>query len=104
MAAGYKTGGRQKGSRNKRTLAREALLRRVDAGSNGPDPLQFLLSVMSDTQMPLAMRLDAAVKVAPFYHPKLRAVVHVNEGMGKTSIEELLKQINGTTRGIPNRN
>ena len=101
MAAGRKTGGRQKGSRNKKTLAREAILRCVGAGSYDTDPLQFLLSVMSDTHMPLAMRLDAAVKAAPFCHPKLRPVAHVGERKGKSALEELLGEIDGTTRGIP---
>jgi hypothetical protein len=102
MAAGYKTGGRQKGSRNKKTRAREAVLKLATAGIQDADPLEFLLRVMADTQLPLALRLDAAVAAAPFCHPKLRAVVHVDEGRGKSALEELLAEIDGRARGIPN--
>jgi hypothetical protein len=61
MASGYKTGGRQKGSRNKRTVAREAMLRRTNAGLATTTPLEFMLGVMTNVDLPLALRLDAAV-------------------------------------------
>ena len=57
---------------------------------------------MADTQFPLALRLDAAVTAAPFCHPKMRAVAHVDEGRGKSALDELLDEIDGTTRGTPN--
>src|SRR5215813_6167431 len=37
-------------------------------------PLEFMLAVMRDTTLPLAIRLDAAAKVAPFYHRRLRSL------------------------------
>ena len=70
MAAGYKTGGRQKGSRNKRTFGREAMLRRIGAGLVAASPLEFMLSVMTNNDLPLALRLDAAIMAAPYVHPR----------------------------------
>jgi len=101
MAAGYKTGGRQKGTRNKRTLAREAVLRRVGAGLATTTPLEFMLAVMTNTNLPLAMRLDAAVMAAPYVHPRLKAVVHVQKPSGQNELQELLEQLDGQSRGIP---
>ena len=42
---------------------------------DAPDisPIEFMLAVMRDTTLPLAIRLDAASKVAPFYHRRLRS-------------------------------
>src|SRR6516165_7971842 len=40
---------------------------------NDPDlsPIEFMLAVMRDTTLPLAIRLDAAAKVAPFMHRRI---------------------------------
>jgi len=40
----------------------------------GLSPIEFMLAVMRDTTLPLAIRLDAAAKVAPFYHRRLRSI------------------------------
>ena len=100
MAAGYKTGGRQKGSRNKKTRGREAMLKLASAGIEDADPLVFLLKVMADTQLPLALRFDAAVTAAPFCHPKLRPVTQGKmDQPGEDPITRLLDQISNKTRG-----
>ena len=52
MAAGYKTGKRQKGSRNKSTLAREALLRRLGAELATTTPLEFMLGDLAPVAVP----------------------------------------------------
>lgn len=71
MAQGRKTGGRKKGTPNKATAARQ-----VQIAASGLTPLDFMLSVMRDEQADTATRLDAAVKAAPYVHPKLAAIDH----------------------------
>jgi hypothetical protein len=67
----------------------------------GSDPVDFMLNVMRNVDVPLDMRLDAAVKVAPFVHPRLQAVMHAQQSSGKSDLQELLEQLDGMTRGIP---
>ena len=66
MAKGRKTGGRKKGIPNKTTAARQA-----EITASGLTPLDFMLEVMRDEENDLATRLDAAVKAAPYVHPRL---------------------------------
>lgn len=35
------------------------------------DPLEFLLALMSDPREPSVLRLEAAIAVAPYQHPRL---------------------------------
>jgi hypothetical protein len=60
-----KTGGRQKGSRNKRT---QELLDKVKAG--GQQPIDYILEVMRDQSNSTEMRLDAAKAAAPYLHAR----------------------------------
>ena len=69
-----KTGGRRRGTLNKRTLGLRMGLVAAGAPSelaNGPLPqlpLDFLLGVMVDESHPIATRLDAAKAAAPYVH------------------------------------
>ena|SRR5215831_2144935 len=63
MAKGFKTGGRKKGTPNKRTIEKE--LR-----SNGILPLDFMLDVMRDETKPIEIRTDMAKAAAPYVHAK----------------------------------
>lgn len=67
MATGKKTGGRQKGSRNKATVVRE---REIAAG--GEMPLDYMLRVMRDPTVDHERRDDMAGKAAPYVHAKLQ--------------------------------
>jgi hypothetical protein len=67
MALGRKTGGRKRGSRNKR--ARE-LIERVEA--TGITPLEYMLSVLRDETAPPERRDEMAKAAAPFVHPRLQ--------------------------------
>jgi hypothetical protein len=67
MALGFKTGGRKKGSLNKKTI-----LRAQAAQKMGLTPLEFLLSVMADETKDIAARLDAAKSAAPYVHARLQ--------------------------------
>ena len=67
MALGIKTGGRKRGSLNKKTI-----LRSQTAENLGLSPLDFLLSVVRDETKDVAIRLDAAKCAAPYVHPRLQ--------------------------------
>jgi hypothetical protein len=69
MALGRKTGGRKKGSRNKRP---RELIERIEA--SGLVPLEYMLSVMRDETAPPERRDEMAKAAAPFVHPRLAAM------------------------------
>jgi hypothetical protein len=73
---GKKTGGRQKGTKNKRTLAMEAAAARV--GQDNPDlePLDLMLEIMRSEDIPVSARLEAAKAAAPYRHARLNSVEH----------------------------
>lgn len=64
-----KLGGRQKGTPNKASAAREA---RVAA--SGLTPLDYMLTVLRDQKNEAPVRLDAAKAAAPYVHAKLQPV------------------------------
>ena len=65
-------GGRQKGTPNKKTVLKNAL---IGAAASGPNtsPLDFMLGLMRDPKVPTDLRLDMAVAAAPFVHAKPQA-------------------------------
>lgn len=71
MSKGQKTGGRQAGTLNKRTLELQALAQSEPAADS---PLEFLTSVYRNASNDLDLRVDAAAKAAPYVHPKLATV------------------------------
>jgi hypothetical protein len=85
--ARQKTGGRQKGSRNKRTQEREAATAAAMAliGGTIPDAFAgdahaFLMSVYKNPEIDLHSRLDAAKAALPYEKPRLQAVTLANGG------------------------
>jgi hypothetical protein len=64
MARGKKTGGRQKGSKNKRTRALDA------AAQQGEVPLDYMLKVMRDPKAAPYRRDDMAKAAAPYVHAR----------------------------------
>jgi hypothetical protein len=79
MTLGRKTGGRQKGTRNRATA--EA---RVAAEATGILPLDYMLSVMRDENADLKRRDAMAMAAAPFLHSKLSTVDAKLSGAGQT--------------------
>ena len=69
MARGRKTGGRQKGARNRATD--EA---RAAAAASGVLPLDYMLSVMRDSAADSKRRDAMAMAAAPYLHPRLTAI------------------------------
>ena len=66
---GMKTGGRKKGSLNKRT--RELL---AHATAGGELPLDYMLQIMRGEEAETSRRDEMAKAAAPFLHPRLAAV------------------------------
>ena len=80
-----KTGGRQKGAKNKATLARERAL--SDLVVDAKDPVSFFSSIMRDESAPFEKREAAADRLLPYYHPKLASIE--SRTCGKTHEEHL---------------
>jgi hypothetical protein len=66
---GERRGGRKPGTPNKKTLTKNAVF--LAAASDGErSPLDFMLALMRDRQVPLDLRIDMATAAAPFVHAK----------------------------------
>lgn len=87
MAAGRKTGGRQKGVPNKATAAKAA---KIEA--SGLTPLDYLLSILRDAGAEQGVRIDAAKAAAPYVHPRL-ATVDLGNKDGKPLVTEVRRTI-----------
>jgi|SRR5882762_8854666 len=66
-----KTGGRKRGTPNKRTTELQARIR-----ATGMMPLDFMIAVMRNAKAPLELRFEAARQAAPYVHPRLTAIEH----------------------------
>lgn len=86
MALGKKTGGRQRGTRNR---ANE--LSRKKAENGGILPLDYMLQVMRDEKAPAERRDDMAKAAGPYCSPKLTAIEH--SGNVRMTHEMALKQL-----------
>ena len=85
-----KTGGRQRGTPNKRTVERRAAIEAIKA--SGRSPIDFFNDLLRNEMAPLDLRFQAAKELAPYTHPKLSSV-EARTG-GKTHeqrLEELTK-------------
>jgi hypothetical protein len=93
-----KTGGRAKGTPNKKTAERAKLLARLKV--DGKDPVSFFASIMKNEAAPLDLRFAAAKELAPYAHPKL-ASIEARTG-GKTH-EDRLEQLQAMLDDAPGR-
>ncbi len=66
---GERRGGRQRGTPNKKTLLTNAVFLAA-AGEPNRSPLEFMLALMRDLQVPLDERIELAAKAAPFVHAR----------------------------------
>jgi hypothetical protein len=83
MARGRKTGGRQKGARNRAT--EEA---RAAAAATGILPLDYMLGVMRDIAADCKRRDAMAMAAAPYLHPRLTGIdAKLNSVAGDPSAE-----------------
>ena len=66
---GERRGGRQRGAPNKKTLIKNAVFLAAAADPNR-SPLDFMLALMRDPQVPFDLRIDMAAQAAPFVHAR----------------------------------
>ena len=71
MATGKKTGGRRKGTPNRRTAEM-----RAEMAASGEMPLAYMMRVMRDPTTEPHRRDAMAKAAAPYVHPTLAAVAH----------------------------
>lgn len=71
-----KTGGRKRGSLNKRTIAQQEQATAIvqEAKEAGLTPLGYMLRVMRDPKTDITRRDDMAKACAPYMHPKPASV------------------------------
>ena len=82
-----KTGGRQTGGRNKKTVGREN-----ERLQSGLDPLDFLIEVFRDERQDIDRRIEAAKAAAPYKHSRLTAIALSGE-LNVISHEQALTQL-----------
>ena len=75
MATGKKTGGRRKGTPNRRTAEL-----RAEMAASGEMPLDFLLSTMRNPAENPSVRFQAAKAACPYTSPQLQAIAVRNLG------------------------
>jgi hypothetical protein len=71
---GERRGGRQKGTPNKKTVLRNAALGAAAADPNVL-PLDFLLALMRDQNLPLETRVTVAHEALPYVHSKPQEMI-----------------------------
>lgn len=87
MAYGFKTGGKIKGTKNRRTKEAEAAAAEAAAKIEGAlgeaafegDAHALLMAVYKDAKQPLAARIEAAGKAIKFEKPALASIESKNE-------------------------
>lgn len=96
MARGGKRdgAGRKPGAPNKKTQERIAAIE-----ASGLMPLDYMLSVLRDEQESLERRDWAAEKAAPYVHAKLANIEAKHDV--SDALADLLKAVDGRTRGLP---
>ena len=85
-----KTGGRQKGTPNKRTAERQVAIAAIKA--SGTSPMAFFADLLGNEHAPLELRFQAAKDLAPFVHPKLASI---ESRQGGRTHEERLAELQG---------
>jgi len=64
---GERRGGRQRGTPNKTTVLKDAVITAADTSSNS-SPLDFMLRLMRAPNLPTELRIEMAKSAAPFVH------------------------------------
>jgi hypothetical protein len=86
VAAGRKTGGRQRGTPNRATARREA-----EIAATGITSRDYMMKTLHDETADADDRKGAAHAAAPYVHPRLAATQHTVQG-DSTSIRERLER------------
>lgn len=97
MRGGPRPGaGRKPGAPNKATAEK-----REEIAASGLTPLDYMLTILRDEKQDNGRRDWAAEKAAPYVHARLASVEakhDITDALG-----ELLKAVDGSTRGLPGR-
>lgn len=86
--------GRKAGIPNAKTQKRTA-----EIEASGLTPLDYMLSLLRDESTPVDRRDWAAEKAAPYIHARLSAIEAKHDV--SDALADLLKAVDGRTRGIP---
>jgi hypothetical protein len=84
---GERRGGRQKGTRNRASIAREAEIK-----GSGLTPLDYMLHVMRDERADALRRDEMAKAAAPYVHPRLAHTRVGGEGSGTQVINMVISE------------
>ena len=76
MAAGFKTGGRTKGTPNR---DKQALRERLSSLYPDYDPILAMVAMANDDSLEPSMRLDCHKTIANYIHPKMRTIEYIIE-------------------------
>jgi hypothetical protein len=60
---------------------------------NETDPLAFLKAVYMNADLPLSVRMRAAIEVLPFTHPKLAVTAQVSENDFAALLDQRIKRL-----------
>ena len=82
---GERRGGRQRGTPNKSTLLKNAAIKAAGSDPN-LSPLDFLLKLMRQRDLPLEVRVKVAQQTLPFAHSKPKAVRSTKDTYGGSQI------------------
>jgi hypothetical protein len=88
--------GRKKGTKNKATLAREALLAEMKVDTT--DPASFFMSLLKNPETRLDLKIMAAKELMPFAHPKLTSI---EARAGTKSHEDRLEELQAMLAHAP---
>lgn len=94
MAHGVKTGGRKKGTPNKANA-----LTASEIAATGETPLEYMTRVMRDPTVDHDRRDKMAAAAAPYVHARLSSVEAKHDV--SDALSDLMKAVDGRTRGIP---
>lgn len=72
---------------------------RAKAAEEGTTPLAYLLGIMRDETKSEEVRIDVAKAAAPYLHARLSSIEAKHDV--SDSLSDLLKAVDGKTRGIP---
>lgn len=93
-------GGKREGAGRKPGAATERTREVADqAASEGLTPLDYMLQVLRDPSVDIERRDWAAEKAAPYIHARLANIAAKHDV--SDALADLLKAVDGRTRGIP---
>lgn len=92
-------GKRENAGRKPGTPNRATQEQRDEIVSSGLTPLDYMLNLLRDVNTPVDRRDWAAEKAAPYVHARLASIEAKHDI--SDSLADLLKAVDGRTRGIP---